>query len=111
MNNTDKLLRAFIKASGYEIEEVKVATEVRVADNWDSVMHISNTEYKVTAKDSYVPIPIQSDEWGCIVDFVSNHADDIENNINDYGVLAPIWGFMRGTTPIKHSSNASKPKA
>lgn len=41
-----------------------------------------------------VPIKIDSDEWGCVVDYVSSHYDDIEDDVNDFGTLKPILKFM-----------------
>ena len=86
--STDKLLRAFIEASGYEVKEVQgdfITTQYGGYSEFD---------YKVTKKQSYVPIEIQSKEWGCIVDFVQSHREDIINDVNDYGGLGFILDFM-----------------
>lgn len=106
MNNTDKLLRAFIEASGYEIEEITtrkilVSAEPPTRDEFINGSTVIETiDYKVTKRHApvLVPILIQSDEWGCIVEFVSSHADDIETGTNDYGTLTPIWDFMKGVS-------------
>ena len=45
MNNTDKLLRAFIDASGYEIEEVDISPMKH-----DRYPHTPIIDYKVTKK-------------------------------------------------------------
>ncbi len=47
MNNTDKLLRAFIEASGYEIEEVKAKETSSIMCGGNTY---SNIDYKVTKK-------------------------------------------------------------
>ena len=57
MNNTDKLLRAFIEASGYEIEEVKTVTKQKFSvakalftERYNSQQPITTIDYKVTKK-------------------------------------------------------------
>ena len=109
MNNTDKLLRAFIEASGYEIEEVK--REALAGEEPDLFLLDKNyiIDYKVTKRDNgvkqfaadvfyrtgdIVPLPIKSKAWGCIVEYVTSHAGDIESDTNDFGTLKPIWDFM-----------------
>jgi len=47
MNNTMKLLRAFIEASGYEIKTIK---PVPVSEWSPGVIYDMNTTYKVTKK-------------------------------------------------------------
>lgn len=61
MNNTDKLLRAFIDASGYEIEEVTTTQKMFRMENinGDGVPKanklpectINNIDYKITKRD------------------------------------------------------------
>lgn len=60
MDNTDKLLRAFIEASGYEVEEIRDIKLYYHPDNIQSngepkenAPHerIVNTKYKVTKRD------------------------------------------------------------
>lgn len=51
-------------------------------------------DYKVTKRKAFVPLHIQSKEWGCIVDFVQSHREDIINDVNDYGGLGFILDFM-----------------
>ena len=51
MNNTDKLLRAFIEASGYEIETKVTSQELHNPHN-SNVEIITSTDYKVTKKVS-----------------------------------------------------------
>ena len=68
-----------------------------------------HTDYKATNRDSgvkqfaadvfyrtgdIVPLPIKSKAWGCIVEYVTSHADDIESSTNDFGTLKPVWEFM-----------------
>ena len=59
MNNTDKLLRAFIEASGYEIEEADTSVKLYKIDDvdlegdpYDNAMPtvISSIDYKVTKR-------------------------------------------------------------
>ena len=61
MNNTDKLLRAFIEASGYEIEEVSLAktkvpkgadidTAQVIRISGDGLYYTSGIDYKLTKK-------------------------------------------------------------
>ena len=107
MNNTDKLLRAFIEASGYEIEEVRtLSPPCKVASNIDPETGLMryvaaldfergySIDYKVTKKDDFVPLPVQSKEWGCIVEYITDHYEDIEIGIDDFGALKPIMDFI-----------------
>lgn len=105
MTNEIKLLRAFIEASGYEIETTK---DIKWAYHPDDINDqtgkpkensrpesiINTTDYKVTKQEPLVQLPIQSKEWGCIVDFVTSHREDIINDVNDYGGLGFILDFM-----------------
>jgi hypothetical protein len=43
---------------------------------------------------NYVKFGVNSEEWGAIVKYVADHADDIENEINDYKTLKPILKFF-----------------
>ena len=124
MNNTDKLLRAFIEASGYEVKRVRTGDEKCdcYKSNPLSRGHLIGCQrcqgtgvshgifdYKVTKRDNgvkqfaadvfyrtgdIVPLPIKSKAWGCIVEYVKNHAGDIESGANDFDTLKPIWDFM-----------------
>lgn len=102
MSNTDKLLRAFIEASGYEVEEVKVPC-MPVESDGILFGQDYKIDYKVTKKNKElplechepcVPLPVQSDAWGCIVEFVNDHYGDIEAGINDFDTLRPILNFI-----------------
>lgn len=108
MDNCEKLLRAFIKAQGYEIEQTGGRTG-NVA---------SPVDYKVTnkgptqqQKDSFSMSELiaHSDAWNAICDYVLFHKEDIESGINDFGDLKPVWNFFnRNTEPftledIKHN--------
>ncbi len=55
---------------------------------------ITVTDYKVTKKDGFVPLPVQSKEWGCIVEYLTSHYEDIEMGINDFATLRPIMNFI-----------------
>ena len=104
MSDEMKLLRAFIEASGYEIETSSGKVSCGCSGYTGSGCGCCNFtgfiskpfDYKVTKKHpvALVPIPIQSDEWSCIVKFVESHANDIEQDINDFGELKPMWDFM-----------------
>jgi hypothetical protein len=51
MNNTDKLLRAFIEASGFEIEEIKGEGGVVGLDSQGKVLRaVITVDYEVTKK-------------------------------------------------------------
>jgi hypothetical protein len=43
-----------------------------------------------------VPIPVNSDAWSSIVDYVLSHRRDIESDINDFGTLRPMLDFFNG---------------
>jgi len=86
MNNIDKLLRAFIEAQGFEVKDLyATGQDTRTAYVVD---------YKVTKKEDFVPLPVQSKEWGCIVEYITDHYEDIEIGIDDYGTLKPILEFI-----------------
>ena len=89
-----KLLRAFIDASGFDVKEVvREAAEGQEPDFFilDDDYCV---DYKVTSKECLVPLPAQSKAWGCVVDFVLSHREDIINDVNDYGGLGSILDFM-----------------
>ena len=106
MNNTDKLLRAFIEASGYEIEETvtildgQTVTEKGVTYGNQTVTSI---DYKVTKKvaDSnahQVIFDTQGAEWSCIVKYITGHIDDIESSVNDFDTLKPMLDYFNGNS-------------
>jgi hypothetical protein len=64
-----------------------------------------NIEYKLTKREDElpldcrvpcVPLPINSKAWGSIVEYLSDHAEDIEIGIDDFSTLRPMWEFMTG---------------
>lgn len=98
MNNTDKLLKAFIEASGYEVEET---TETKTEVVGEGVIWGTKVvDYKVTKKQAtesnayQVILDVQSAEWSCIVEYITNHAGGIENNIHDLGTLQPMLNYF-----------------
>lgn len=99
MNNTDKLLRAFIEASGFEIQEIKEEFYKGEFKGLGTEIHERVIDYKVTKKDDYVPLPVQSKEWGCIVEYLTDHYEDIEIGIDDFGTLKPIMEFISRNSP------------
>jgi len=103
MNNTEKLLRAFIEASGYEIEEVTVNTPTRTISHFDVnndglPVFIDSLEpiidYKVAKKKVQVCFDINGPEWSCIVDYILHHSGDIEAETNDFDILKPMLDYF-----------------
>jgi hypothetical protein len=115
MNNTDKLLRALIDALGFDINRELTLVRGNLANSlgrkqnqeydflgnghYQEINRVNN--YKVTKKESplnelgsCVPMEIQSEAWGSIINYVESHSKDIECGTNDYGDLLPVWEFM-----------------
>lgn len=99
MDNTEKLeklLRAFIEVSGFDIKEtIKEGPSISKRDSigvFDEFYII--IDYKLTKKEPYVPITAVSKEWDCICSYVLSHRNDILTNINDYGDLLPMLEFF-----------------
>lgn len=100
----DKLLMAFIKAQGYDVEEeykiyvsgVYIRTQKEKEDDkpHNQFPVASVVDYKVTKKKHFVPLLVDSEAWGCIVEYLSNHEGDIEAGINDFDTLRPMWEFI-----------------
>jgi hypothetical protein len=95
MNNTEKKLDALIAAMGFDVEASTVRQELHNPYN-SNVEVITSTDYKLTKRNGMVPIPIQSDAWGSVVNYCSNHRDKIEAGLDDFITLQPIWEFMKG---------------
>jgi len=99
MNNTDKLLRAFIEAQGFEVKEVKTpVTSLKQATGALTIAAggVYSIDYKVTKKKAQACFDIDSPEWSCIVDFVLSHRGDIESGINDFDCLKPMHDYFNG---------------
>ena len=131
MNNTDKLLRALIEASGYEIEKIidtketpiskqsglnriavsamtMVRTDLAIDNSGeykrgDDECYYRNAsmevDYKVTKKEvesnAYqVILDTQGLEFSCIVKYITNHIDDIEQGVNDFDTLKPMLDYF-----------------
>jgi len=99
MNDTIKLLTAIAEAQGLVVEVVTpkasdLAWNFGKASGGDVTP--LTADYKVTYKnpDPMVPLPIHSDAWSCLVDFLLAHRDDIINDINDYGGLGSMLDFI-----------------
>ena len=128
--SNDKLLRSFIEASGFDIEEVesqevflhwdfmgqqlvdvkKLYPDCGVVINSDTGVDIYHKviDYKVTKKEPQVCFDINSPEWGCICDYIISHRASIESGENDYGDLKPMLDyFNRNCT---YASDAFKSK-
>lgn len=106
MNDTHKLLLAFIEASGFDVEEeykvyisgVYIRTQKhKYPKDINNMFPVHNeTDYKVTKKEAeaMVTLPVQSEAWGCVVEFVSKHAEIIQSSSGDIGELKPMLDFM-----------------
>jgi hypothetical protein len=102
MTDEMKLLRAFIEAQGYDVEESEVVVRVNAISHFDSItgkaVQIKEDklvkDYKVTNPEPYVPLPIQSKAWNCITKFIIEHRDDIINDVNGCGGLRHMLDFM-----------------
>jgi hypothetical protein len=113
MNNTENKLDALIAALGFDVEEVVSTfeppfsvTKALFTDRFNPQAPVTTTNYKLTKRNinskpfncyvACVPLPVQSDAWGSIVNYCADHVDDIENGVNDFDTLRPIWEFMKG---------------
>jgi len=94
----DKLLRAFIEASGFSIEEVKAPLEeIKLHDGSLTLIPIDSAvtiDYKVTKKKAQVCFDVDSHEWSCIVEYVLSHQGDIEAGTNDFDCLRPMLNYF-----------------
>jgi len=116
MDNTEKLLRAFIKAQGYEIEETVTYDLFHTGiGNPEIIDKIEIIDYKVTKKQQspFSWMDTNSPEWSAIVEYVTDHDEDIEIGINDFATLRPVLNFFnRNSKPftledIKHEFGES----
>jgi len=96
-----KLLLALCDALGFEVEDIEDLIPDRNCGGFRNGKAFQGryeiVDYKLTKKEPvscFVPIEVQSDEWGAITQYVTAHVDDIKNNINDYGDLMPVWEFF-----------------
>jgi len=100
MDNTEKIIRAWLKCEGYEIEEI---FEQKIPSGQILIPH----DYKVIKKQegeeaySMAELIAHSDAWNAICDYVLAHKEDIESGINDFETLKPVWDFFnRNTEPF-----------
>ena len=84
----EKKLDALISALGFDIE---VTESVSIPSGQIVIPYSCKLSDRNPA---FVPLPVQSEEWSCIVDFVISHREDIINDVNDYGGLGFILDFM-----------------
>jgi len=89
MTNCEKKIDALIDALGFDVEAISATRDGR--DIPDSIIY-----YKLTKRESYVPLTAQSKEWGCIVEYILGHAGDIEAGTNDFDTLRPMLDFFNG---------------
>lgn len=83
MTDTMKLLRAFIEASGFDVEEIQ---EQKIPSGQILTPH----DYKVTKKPHQVCFDVNSPEWSSVVLYIIGHRHEIEIKENDFGTLAPM---------------------
>jgi hypothetical protein len=105
MNNTEKKLDALIDALGFDVEASTVSRELSNPYN-SKIEVVTCTDYKLTKRNinneplnchvACVPLPVQSDAWGGVINYCASHADDIEAGVGDFDMLQPIWEFMKG---------------
>ena len=97
MNNTEKKLDALIDALGFDIEITRGDDGVKIEGQgifqYATRGH-PTIDYKLTKRDLFVPLPVHSDAWGCMVEYLSNHTADIESKTNDFNTLAPMLDFI-----------------
>ena len=97
MNNIEKKLDALIDALGFDVKVIDSSFTVVKVGELDTTPYpgkIHRTDYKLTKRDLFVPLPVNSDAWGCMVEYLSNHTADIEFKINDFDTLAPMLDFI-----------------
>jgi hypothetical protein len=41
-----------------------------------------------------VPMPVNSEAWSAIVEYINNHRDDIKAGTNDFKTLRPVLEFF-----------------
>ena len=110
-DNTDKLLRAFIEASGYEIEEVESSSSFYGAGciNEDGTLKegalplgtVKSIDYKVSKAKGVIEsnayqfiLDAQGPEFSCIAKYIDDHKDEIELKVMDYGDLQPMLDYF-----------------
>jgi hypothetical protein len=121
IDRIERIQEAFIKACGYDITESHSRERVGLPVKLDShptslpdnhvlefigngeyQIHVESIDYKVTKNPhkhyapqcDYIPMPVNSKEWGGIVSFILSHREEIINDINDFGVLGAALDFM-----------------
>ena len=58
--------------------------------------------YKLSARGQFneakamVPMTVNSEAWAAIVEYMGDHRRDIEEGINDFDTLRPVWKFFVG---------------
>jgi hypothetical protein len=101
MNNIEKKLDALIDALGFDLVEDPV---FMARPDGTGKMHI-RTDIKITKRnepvvndwhEAMVPISFNSKAWSAVVEYITNHAEDIEAGANDFGTLRPMWDFFNG---------------
>lgn len=97
MDNTEKLIRAWLKCEGYEIEEVETKGMYNHPVLAGPIERVE-IDYKVTKKElkgSFMSEMIAHDEaWSAIVQYVTSHSDDIQGGIDDFDSLGPVLNFF-----------------
>jgi len=44
-----------------------------------------------------------SPAWCAIVQYITSHSDDIENSIDDFGDLMPVWEFFNRESDLSET--------
>lgn len=88
MNNIEKKIDALIDALGFDVEYIPDRHPRGFCN--DSI----KLNKRDVIKPYFVPLPIESIEWGCIVEYLNNHDEDIAYGNDDFGTLRPILGFI-----------------
>ena len=104
MNNIEKKLDALIDALGFDVKVVDSSFTVVKLGKFDTTPYpdkIHRTDYKLTKRDLFVPLPIHSDAWSCLVEYLNNHIADIESSTNDFNTLAPMLDFINRNSDEK----------
>jgi len=110
MSNEMKLLRAFIEASGYEVESIsramlngeEVKNKAKIALlpmlSWGDSEVEFITDYKVT-KNHKSPFPwmdTNSSAWSAIVEYVLDYKKEIEMGEGGFVILKPVLDHFNG---------------
>jgi len=88
-----------ILSDDYTDEVLRLHKTIQESNTYNKELYMDNCELKknlanLKAVEPFVPLTIKSEAWCCIVQFVIDHAGDIEAGTNDFDKLRPILSFM-----------------